>query len=169
MPLSVTMSSAYPALYEKQGWLSISNRDWQPYFLIVNESDEKMYLSRNNNGGTVINPGENVVLNIRRNGYKLYGDTGEKLEVKIRENLTTTLSLEPFGVFGNSGLTGVATDRGKIKSQVLFAPYVPVQRVIVEPAPVVIAPPPPAVIVAPPPPTVRYYYGPSRRYYYWYR
>lgn len=157
MPLEVTASSSFPALYAKEGWLSVSNRDWQPYFLQINVGDKRMFISRHANGGMVVNPGENVVVNIRKEGYKLYGDSGEKLEVKIRENLTTTLSLEPFGVFGNSGLTGVVNDRGKVRSKVLFAPYVPVQTVIVEPAPVVVVPPP-----------ARYYYGPPRRYY-WYR
>lgn len=156
-PADITIMGAHPALCEKEGWLSVTNRDWEPYYLQINIKDKRMFLSKHPNGGVEIDSGENVVLNIRKEGYKLYGDSGEKLEVKIRENLTTTLSLEPFGMFGNSGLRGVATDRGKVRSEILFEPYYPrPQTIIVEPVP---AP----VIVAPPPPARYYYYGP--RYY----
>ncbi len=160
MPLDVTMSTAAPALGPKEGWLSIANRDWQAYFILVNYRDHRLTISRHPNGGVVVNPGENVILNLPKHTYKMYGDTGEKLEVKIRECLTTTLSLEPFGVVGNSGLTGIANDRGKIRSEVLFSPYVPVRQVIVEPAPVVVVPPPP--------PPVRYYYDRPYGYRYYY-
>lgn len=163
-PASVVMSGSYPALYAKEGWLSVSNRDWQPYFLLIDVQKKRMFLSRNPNGGVQIDSGQNVVLNVRKEGYKLYGDSGEKLTVKIRENLTTTLALEPFGVFGNSGLTGVATDQGKTKSEVLFYPFVPrPQTVIIErPAPVIVEPAPVYVVPGP-----RYYYGPRYHYRRW--
>lgn len=163
-PASVVTSGAYPALYAKEGWLSVSNRDWQPYFLLVDVQKKRMFLSRNPNGGVQIDSGQNVVLNIRKEGYKLYGDSGEKLTVKIRENMTTTLALEPFGVFGNSGLTGVATDKDKTRSEVLFYPFVPQpQTVIIErPAPVIVEPAPVYVVPGP-----RYYYGPRYHYRRW--
>ncbi len=163
-PASVVMSGSYPPLYAKEGWLSVSNRDWQPYFLLVDVQKKRMFLSRNPNGGVQIDSGQNVVLNIRKEGYKLYGDSGEKLTVKIRENLTTTLALEPFGVFGNSGLTGVATDKDKVRSEVLFYPFVPQpQTVIIErPAPVIVEPAPVYVVPGP-----RYYYGPRYHYRRW--
>lgn len=162
-PASVVVSGAYPALYAKEGWLSVSNRDWQPYFLLIDVQKKRMFLSRNPNGGVQIDSGQNVVLNIRKEGYKLYGDSGEKLTVKIRENLTTTLALEPFGVFGNSGLTGVATDQGKTKSEVLFYPFVPQpQTVIIERPPSVIVERAPVYVVPGP-----RYYGPRYHYRRW--
>lgn len=144
-PAQVTISSAMPARYDKEGWVSISNRDWMPYYINVNVSDKRMFLSRNPNGGFEIQSGQNIALNLRKNTYKLYGDSGNKLEVKIREDEVTTLSLEPFGVFGNSGLTGVAVDRDKVRTEVLVSNYSPAPTVIVEESPSVIVVPPPAV------------------------
>lgn len=158
-PVAVMTTSAYPALYDKDGWFSISNRDWIPYYLIIDTQKSRMFISRSPNGGVAIASGQNVVLNVRKDGYKLYGDTGEKLEVKIREGEATTMSLDPFGVFGNSGLTGVVADRDRVRSEVLFAPYVPTPQVIIqEPAPVIVRESP----------SVYFYYGRPRRWYdYW--
>lgn len=141
-PVQVTLSSAMPPRYDKEGWVSISNRDWMPYYININAGDKRMFLSRNPNGGFEIQSGQNISVNLRKNTYKLYGDSGNKLEVKIRENEVTTLSLEPFGVFGNSGLTGVAVDRDKVRSEVLVNNYTPAPTVIVERPPVVVVPPP---------------------------
>lgn len=166
-PVEISVSSPYPPRFEKEGFLSISNRDWQPYYLSINLKDKRMFLSRVPNGGIAIQSGENVVLNIRKEGYKLYGDSGEKLTVKIRDGETTTLSLEPFGVFGNSGLVGVSIDRDNRRREVLFNNYVP--TVVVQP-PVVVQPAPPPVVVVPaPPPPPRYYYyhRPPHRRYHW--
>ncbi len=170
VPAEVAMSSAYPALYHKEGWLSVYNRDWTTYYLSINVDKEKMFLSKVPNGGMAIDSGQNVIVNIRKHDYKLYGDSGKDLKVNVREGETTTLSLNPFGVFGNSGLTGVATDRDKVRSEVLFYAYSPAPTVIVEQPPVVVQPPvvieQPPVYVVPGPRYYRpYYYGPGPRYY----
>ena len=160
MPLAVAASGSAPLLGTREGWLSISNRDWQPYFLLVNPSDKRMFISRFENGGTIINPGENVVLNVRRETYKLFGDTGKSLQVRIRDNLTTTLSLDPFGVVGNSGLMGVSTDRDRVRNEVLFNAFVPPAQVVVMPPQVVYEHPAPVIVA--PPPSVQFYYGHGR-------
>lgn len=150
-PADIAISAAYPPRYDKEGFLSIHNRDWIPYYLSVNLKDKRMFLSKTPNGGILIQSGENRVINLRKEGYKLYGQSGEKLNVKVREGETTTLSLEPFGTFGNSGLTGVSTNRDNVRREVLFTNYVP--PVVVQP-PVVIQPPvvvqPPMVVQQPP-------------------
>lgn len=159
VPVQVARATVMPSLYAKEGWLSVMNRDWIPYYLNIDFKRERMFLSKNPNGGALIQSGQNLILNIRKDGYKLYGDSGRGLEVKIREGETTTLSLEPFGVFGNSGLTGVAATRDKVRSEVLFNNYVP-------PPPVVVMPAPAPVVVVPayPPPPPVYYTRPP--YYY---
>ncbi|MDR1613155.1 MAG: hypothetical protein LBT97_10310, partial [Planctomycetota bacterium] len=110
---------------------------------------------------------------VRREGYKLYGDNGNKLEVKIREGETTTLSLEPFGVAGNSGLNAIAVNRDKVRSETLFDGYVPAP-VVVAPAPrVIYRPAPPPVIIHEPRPGFNFgfYYdggrGGRRRHHRW--
>ncbi len=151
-PVAITMSSAFPPRYDKEGWLTISNRDWQSYYVNVVPGNKRIFLSKAPNGGMELHSGQSITLNLRKETYKTYGDTGRNLNVKVREGETTTLSLNPFGVFGNSGLTGVATDREKVRTEVLFSNYVPAPTIVVqEPAPVVVVPGPPV------------YYGP--RYY----
>ncbi|MDR0362105.1 MAG: hypothetical protein LBJ46_05395 [Planctomycetota bacterium] len=145
-PLAVASPVSLPPLYDKEGWLSISNRDYQTYYLQINAKDHRMFLSRHPNGGVELEPGGNVVLNVRKEGYKLYGDNGKKLEVKIREGETTTLSLDPFGVVGDSGLNVVAVNRDKVRSEALFDSHAP--------APVVVAPAPRVIYQPAPPPVV---------------
>lgn len=142
-PVAITSSTPYPPRYDKEGWVSVSNHDWQPYYLSVNPGNKRMFLSKFPNGGMEIPSGGAVVMNLRKETYKLYGDTGEDLKVKVRENETTSVSLNPFGVFGNSGLTGVSVDRDKSRSEVLFGNYVPPPAVVIQEAPVVVVPPPP--------------------------
>lgn len=164
-PTDVAVNGAYPALYHKEGWLSIFNRDWTTYYLNIDVDREKMFLSKIPNGGMAIDSGQNIVLNIRKHDYKLYGDSGNDLKVNVREGETTTLSLNPFGVFGNSGLTGVATDRDKVRSEVLFNAYVPAPTVVYEQPPTVVVEQPPVYVVPPPRPYYyRPYYGGSRYY-----
>jgi hypothetical protein len=159
-PVAITMSSAFPPRYDKEGWLTIMNRDWQPYYVNIAVQNKRIFISRSPNGGFALQSGQSITVNIRKEGYKAYGDTGKSLTVKVREAETTTLSLNPFGVFGNSGLTGVATDREKVRTEVLFSNYVPAPTVIVQEPPVVVVPGPPVYYA----PTPRYYYGP-RGYY----
>lgn len=164
-PAAITMTAAFPQRYDKEGWLSIFNRDWVPYYFNIDPGAKRIFVSRVPNGGITVQPGENLPVNLRKEEYKLYGDSGRELKIKIRENESTSLSLNPFGVFGNSGLTGVATDRERTRSTVLFDAYVPAPTVVIEQPPTVIVEPAPPVYVVPGPrPYYRpYYYGP--RYY----
>lgn len=167
VPVEITTTSAFPPRFDKEGWVSIFNRDWTTYYLAIDVNKERMFLSKFPNGGMAIESGQNVVINLRKHDYKLYGDTGEDLKVKVREGETTTLSLNPFGVFGNSGLTGVATDRERTRSEILFSGYVAAPPMVVVEQPSVVVERPPVVVVPPPRPYYRPYYygGPPYRYY----
>jgi hypothetical protein len=145
-----------PPLGRKQGFLVISNRDWMDYGLTIDYSGEKLYLHRPGMGyGTVQIPsGASVTLALPKDNFELYGDSGEELRVRIREGRTTTLSLEPVGHVGNTGLVGVVNDGDRTRSETLFyeAPSVVVQP---SPPPIIVTPPPrPPVIVVPPRPPV---------------
>ena len=159
IPLPVTEPEALPARFDKEGWLSISNSDMTDYYLNVDVGAKRLFLSRIPNGGFEIPPGSNRVINIRKETYKLYGDSGRRLEVKVRENEVTRLSLIPFGVEGNSGLTGVVKDRDRVRSEALFDNYVPPPTVIVQPAPVVVVPEPYPYYYAPRPRPRGYHFG----------
>lgn len=156
IPLEVTEHAPLPPLYAKEGWLSISNTDLMSYFLAVDVRAKRLFLSKTPNGGFEIPAGENRAINTRKEEYKLYGDSGNDLKIRVRENEVTRLSLVPFGVTGNSGLTGVARDRDRTRSEVLFGNYVPAPPVVVRPAPVVVVPARPIY------PAVPYYYDPYR-------
>ena len=136
---------APPALGRKQGWLTITNRDWFDYTLNVDHGSEKLFLYRQGQGwGSVHIPsGTTISLALNKNTWDLYGNTNGRLKVRIREGRTTTLSLEPFGFVGNTGLVGIANDGNNVRRETLFE---------VMSAPVVIAPAPPTVIVQQPPP-----------------
>lgn len=171
-PVEVLEVDAFPALYEKEGWLSISNQDWESYFLIVDQKAKRMFISRAPNGGMELESGRNITLNLRKETYKMYGDSGRDLKLKIREGEATRLALIPFGVVGNSGLTGVAQDRERVVSERLFDNYVPPPAtVIVERPPVVIQEAPPVIVVPGRPYYAPYYNRPPRRghgfYYSW--
>lgn len=153
----IVSAGGYPPRYDKEGWLSISNHDWIPYYLNINQGDKRIFISKVPNGGMAVQSGQNIIVNLRKNTYKTYGDSGEKLEVKIRENETSSLNLNPFGVVGNSGLTGVAISRDKVRSEVLFNNY--------SPAPAVIVQEPSVIVVQPEPPPVYYYRPPYYRPY----
>lgn len=136
-----------PPLGRKQGWLTISNRDWQTYSIVVTGKDKIfVYRANQGQGGLVIPSGATMTIALEKETYDLYGNNSEKLKVKVREGRTTTLSLEPFGYTGNTGLMGVVNDGDKVRNEVLFDDYAP---------PVIIQQPPPTVIVnRPPPPPV---------------
>lgn len=133
-----------PPLGRKQGWLVINNHDWMDYSLHVDYSREKLYLYRQGQGyGSVQVPsGSSVTLALPKDNWDLYGDSSNDLKVRIREGKTTTLSLEPFGYVGNTGLNAVVNDGERIRSESIFNAYTP---------PVVVQPPPPPVVVQPPP------------------
>lgn len=142
-PVDITVVDALPALYGKDGWLMIANSDWESYYLMVDQSAKRLFLSRQPNGGMELPSGRSVSLNLRKESYKMYGDTGNDLKVKIREGEGTRVSLVPFGVVGNSGLKGVSQDREKVRSEVLFSNYVPAPTIVVQEAPVIVVPGPP--------------------------
>ncbi|MDR0362166.1 MAG: hypothetical protein LBJ46_05715 [Planctomycetota bacterium] len=140
-----------PPLGRKQGWLVISNRDWMDYSLMIDYSKEKIYLYRPGMGyGTVQAPsGTSITLALPKDNWDVYGQGDQKLKVRIREGRTTTLSLEPFGYAGNTGLNAVANDGDRVRSETLFFD---IPQIIVQPPPVVVAPPPrPPVVIMPPP------------------
>ena len=134
-----------PPLGRKQGWLVISNRDWMDYTLSIDYNDEKLYLYRQGQGwGSVHLPsGSTITIALEKDTWDLYGNSSEKLKVRIREGRTTTLSLEPFGYVGNTGLMGVVNDGNNIRNETLFNVYT---------QPVIVTPPPPAIIIEQPPP-----------------
>ncbi len=156
-PIPVAVSNAFPSLYAKEGWLSVANQDAIPYYLNVSPGNKQLFISRNPNGGYELAPGQNIVLNLRKETYKMYGDSGRELKIRVREGENTTLRLVPFGVVGNSGLQGVAQDRERVRSEVLFNNYVP------QP-PVVVVDQPPVVIIEEPRPRGYYYFHDRPRY-----
>lgn len=156
-PVAIVEFGAMPGLYHKEGWLTVSNADWESYYLVIDQKAKRMFLSRQPNGGAELPSGHSVSFNLRKESYKLYGDTGNDLKVKIREGEATRVSLTPFGVVGNSGLNGIAQDRDKVRSEVLFSNYVPAPTVVVQEAPVIVVPGPPR------------YYRPYHGYGYGYR
>ncbi|MDR1518714.1 MAG: hypothetical protein LBU23_01025 [Planctomycetota bacterium] len=149
VPLGITLIGAHPPRRDKDGWLSISNYDSTTYYLMVSESEKRIFVSRNPNGGLAVGPGRNEIINLRKHDYKLYGDSGRDLKVKIRKGETTSLSLNPFGVVGNSGIIGVAVDREKTRSETLFDVYSPPPPVIIQEAPAIIVQEPPPVYAVP--------------------
>jgi hypothetical protein len=141
----LTRSHRPPSLGRKQGWLTVSNRDWNPYILTINGDD--LFLRRDGGGGVVIPSGATVTIALGKDTYDLHGEGGE-LKVRIRESRTTILSLEPFGYVGSTGLTGVVNDGDRVSKATLFNSFSP---------PVVIHPPPPIIVRPPadrPPPAV---------------
>ena len=149
----LTRSHRAPALGRKQGWLTVSNRDWNSYTLAINGDDLFLRREGSGAGGVVIPSGTTVTIVLGKDTYDLRGEGGERLKVRIRESRTTTLSLEPFGYAGATGLTGVANDGDRITQATLFNSYVP---------PVVVQPPPPIVVRPPahrPPPSPPHGHG----------
>ena len=136
-----------PPLGRKQGWVAISNRDWMDYTLNIDPGGKKLYLYRHGQGwGSVHLPsGSTITLALGNDTWDLYGDGSARLRVRVREGRTTTLSLEPFGFVGNTGLTGIANDGSNVRRETLFA---------FAAQPIVVAPPPPPIIVHQPPPPV---------------
>lgn len=141
-------SHAVPPLGRKQGWLAISNYDWQDYSLDI--SKDNMYIREGAYGGIRIPAGATITIALEKDSYDLRGSTSDKLKVRVREGRTTTLSLEPFGYVGATGLNGIANDGDRVRQETLIDSYA--STVIVAPP---VHRPPPAVIVerpAPPPP-----------------
>lgn len=163
---------APPPMYNKQGLLAVSNRDWTKYTLVVTKKG-RLSLYRGDTGyagyeSYPLPPGSTVYLALEKDTWEITAENRDRLKVKVREGRTSTLSLNPFGFRGNTGLMGVTNDGERAREQVLFNNYT--QPVFVQP-PTVIVPPPPPTIVRPPvvvPPVVvvdppRYYAPPPPR------
>lgn len=147
-PLSRSYSP--PPLSRRQGWLTISNRDWHSYSIGVD--GDNLFLYRGDSGfrGMVIPSGTTISIALKNDTYDLYGSNPDKLRVRIREGRTTTLSLEPFGYHGNTGLVGVVNDGDRVRNGVIFDSYA--TTVVVPHPPVVVAPPPPPPVIIHRPP-----------------
>lgn len=165
-PVEVLDVEAFPSLYTKEGWLSISNQDWESYYLIVDQKAKRLFISRAPNGGMELESGRNRTLNIRKETYKIYGDSGRDLKIKVREGEVTRLSLVPFGVVGNSGLNGIVQDRERVNSERLFDNYVPPPAMVIVREPPVVVQEAPVIVVPGRPYHRPYYHGPRRGFYY---
>ncbi len=143
-----------PPLARHQGWLTISNRDWQDYTLTLGK--ERLFLTKgaygqNYSGGIVIPSAGSITIAVEKDNYRLYGNSDDRLKVRVREGRTTTVSLEPFGYVGNTGLMAVVNDGDRVRNEVIFDNYAP-PVVVAQPTPVVVAPQPVVIRRRPPPP-----------------
>lgn len=136
----VTRSHRPPSLGRRQGWLTVSNRDWNSYTLAISGDDLFLHREGAGAGGVSIPSGTTVTIALGKDTYDLHGEGRERLKVRVRESRTTTLSLEPFGYVGATGLTGVVNDGDRVDQATLFASYAP--PVVVQPRPPVIVRPP---------------------------
>jgi hypothetical protein len=156
----ITTSYAPPPLGRKQGWLTITNRDWKPYTVIITREGRMSLNDGVIAGGTVVRSGASLTMAVEKDTWQLLGPSGEKLECKVREGRTSTISLEPFGMAGSSGLRGVSNDGDRVRTEVLINGYVPPPApIIVQRPPVVVTRPPvivhqPPVVVHRPPPVI---------------
>ncbi len=152
----INRTYAPPPLARKQGWLTIVNRDWKPYTLnIMKKGRMAITEGEIHGGGTIIRSGQSVTFAVEKDTWELLGSSGEKLKCKVREGRTSTISLEPYGFSGNSGLRGVSNDGEDVRSEILIPNYAP-PVVVAPPAPVIVhrPPPPPPVVIAQPPPVI---------------
>ncbi len=153
-----------PPIVRNQGWLSVSNRDWQPYTVVIEKKGRaSLYQGSQNYPGmqcVTIPSGSTMILALEKDTWEFRGNTDTKLKVKVREGRTSTLSLEPYGPAGNSGLRGITNDGDKVRNEILFQSYYEPPVIVRQPTVVVHRPPPPPppiivqrppVIVAPPP------------------
>jgi hypothetical protein len=151
-PLATTY--APPAIGSKQGWLAISNRDWQPYTIVIEKKGRaSLYQGSQSYPGMesyVIPSGATTTLALEKDTWEFRGNNNDKLKVKVREGRTSTMSLEPFGPAGNTGLRGVTNDGEKVRNEILFNNYYE-PPVVIQPPTIIAAPPPPPVIVTRPP------------------
>lgn len=142
---------APPPLNRKEGLLAVSNRDWKDYTLVITKKG-RFSLYRGDTGyagyqSYPIPAGSTVYIALEKSTWELSAENRDRLKVKIREGRTSTLSLNPFGFRGNTGLMGVTNDGERAREQVLFDNYT--RPVVVQP-PTIVVPPPPPVVVRPP-------------------
>ncbi|MCC8180176.1 MAG: hypothetical protein LIP23_04590 [Planctomycetes bacterium] len=146
-----TRSYAPPPLGRRQGWLTVTNRDWKTYTLVQTGNDRLYLYDVAAAGGIAIPSGATVTLALERDTYDLYGANSERLRVRVREGRTTSLDLEPIGYVGRTGLRAIVNDGDRVRDAVLFDVYS--APVIIQRPPVIIEnrPPPPPVIINRPP------------------
>lgn len=142
-----------PAIRGKQGWLSVSNRDWQPYTVVIEKKGRaSLYRGGQSYPGMqcfIIPSGATTTLALEKDTWEFRGNNNDELDVKVREGRTSTLSLEPFGPMGRTGLRGVSNDGDKVRTRVLFDNYY-APPVVVSPPTVIVPPPPPVIVHRPP-------------------
>ncbi|MCD8351734.1 MAG: hypothetical protein LUC93_14090 [Planctomycetaceae bacterium] len=147
-------SYAPPPLRSKQGWLSISNRDWEDYTFVESKKGRaSLFRGRQPyTGGVVIPSGATITIAVEKDTWEIQGETGDRLKVKVREGRTSTVTLEPYGYAGQTGLRGISNDGERVRDEILFEAYVQ-QQVVVRPAPptVIVERPAPPVVIARPP------------------
>lgn len=155
VPLNtISRQFAPPPVGRKQGLLAISNRDWEDYTVVVTKKGRmSLYRGDSNYAGYLnyrIPAGTTVYLALEKDDWRISAENSDRLRVKVREGRTSTVSLNPFGFAGNSGLRGVSNDGDRVREEILFDNYT--QPVIVQrPAPTVVIPPPPPTIIGRPP------------------
>ncbi|MCD7897182.1 MAG: hypothetical protein LUG50_11005 [Planctomycetaceae bacterium] len=156
-------SMAPPSLGRKEGWLTISNRDWQDYTVRVEKErvfvtpggGYRQYGYTGGYGEVTVPSGSTVTLAVEKDTYKVYGTNGEKVNAKVREGRTTTISLEPIGYVGQTGLQAVVNDGDGVRNEMIIDGYQ--APVIIEQPPTVVVerprpvPAPPPVIINRPP------------------
>lgn len=158
-PVGIQEFAQLPPRREKEGWISFFNTSGESYFLSVDQKAKRIFLSRFPDGGFELPSGTNRAVNVRKESYKMYGDNGQDLKVRVREGETTRVTLHPFGTEGGGILRVTSQDREKVQEKFLFGRVVRgAAPVVVRPAPVVVAPAPmvvvpgPTVVVPGPPP-----------------
>ncbi|MCD8140371.1 MAG: hypothetical protein LUE17_11445 [Planctomycetaceae bacterium] len=147
-------SYAPPHLGSRQGWLTISNRDWEDYTFVESKRGRaSLFRGRQPyTGGVVIPSGTTITIAVEKDTWEIQGETGDRLKVKVREGRTSTVSLEPFGYAGQTGLRGISNDGDRVRDEILFESYARPQVVVrpAQPTVIVERPAPPPVIVRPP-------------------
>lgn len=150
-PPSMRYPPPPPPMRRDMGMLSVTNRDWSDYTIIVRRGQDDMFIVRGRQrGGTVVPAGSTVAIPLPKENYKMVGESGKQVRIRINERETTAIVLTPFGRPGATGLRADVGNRGKMRSVVLFDEPRGRIRVISEAPPTIIAAPPPPVIVAPP-------------------
>lgn len=149
---TISRQYAPPPMMRKEGLLAISNRDWQDYTMVVTRKGRiSLYRGDASYAGYRnfrLPAGSTVYLALEKDTWEVSAENTDRLKVKVREGRTSTLSLNPFGFAGNTGLMGVTNDGDKVREQVLFDNYT--RPVVVQPPTVVVPPPPPTIITRPP-------------------
>lgn len=143
---------APPPMRRKEGLLAVSNRDWDDYTMVVTRKGRiSLYRGDSFYAGFKnirIPAGTTVYLALEKDTWSVSAENTDRLKVKVREGRTSTLSLNPFGFVGNTGLMGVTNDGDRVREEVLFDNFT--QPVVVQ-RPTIVAPPPPPTIITRPP------------------